>query len=153
MRHLIEAYDNLMNGFSDVLEEMVEDKKLKKISKMGVTKGTPEMPFLDIYIPEPFTNIEDMGLAEVWEGEIIFATNVMNNKEPEQGIRQACEIISEVKDIITNSRRLEEFGIFYIKSKDFGFVPYAFGKNKNVYGAGITFTIRFKLANPDCKEE
>lgn len=151
MRDLIEAFDNIMDGFTDVLEEMVEDNKIKTISKMGVTKGTPEMPFLDIYIEEPFRNIEDMGLAEVWEGEVILATNVLNNKDPEQGIRHACEIISEVKNIITHSRRLEE--IFYIKSKDFGFVPYAFGKNKNIYGAGITFTIRFKLANPDCKEE
>ena len=150
MKDIIEAFDNLMNGFEDVLSEMIDDGKIKSIHQMGVTKGTPKLPFLDIYTEEPFINIEDTGLSEIYEGEIIFATNVLNNKNPREGIRQACEIISEVRNIITHSRRIEQFGIFYIKTKTFGFVPYAFGKNENIYGAGITFTIRFKLINPEC---
>ena len=151
MEEMIQAYETLMNGFTDVLEEMVDDGKISTLSIMGASVGTPEFPFLEANCGEPWICIEDTGLSETWEGDVILSSQVLNNQNPNEGIHKATSLISEVKNKIIKSRRLKDIGLDYIKSKDFGWVPYALGKQKNIYSAGVTFTIRFKIINPGCK--
>ena len=141
MKDFIEAYDKLMEGFQLVLSEMIEDGTIKHLSLMGVSLGTPELPYLELWADEPFKNITDTGLSETFEGEIILSSQVLNNKNPNIGIHEATSIVS---------RLLGDLGFFNIKTKDFGWVPYGLGKKKNVYSAGVTFQIRFKIKNPKC---
>lgn len=151
MKCFYEAYERLIEGLQDVLEPLLEKEMVKHLSIMGVSVGVPEMPFLEIWNENPFINIQDTGLSEILEGDIIFTSQVLNNKDPNKGIDEATRIISEVHQILRKSRRLEQLGVYYIKTKEIGWVPYGFGKNKNVYGAGVTFTIRMKLEDPECR--
>lgn len=151
METFIEAYESLFNGFRSILSELVDDGTVKHLSIMGVSTGTPEFPFLELWIDKPFEVIEDTGLSETFEGELILSSQVLNNNNPESGIHQATNIVSKAENIIVRSRLLEELEYFIIKTKDFGWVPYGFGKQNNVYSAGVTFTIKFKLKNPKCK--
>lgn len=153
MNEFDDAFDTLLEGFETVLGEMIEEDTIQHLSVMGVSVGNPSFPFVEIFTEEPFQNLEDTGVSEIWEGDIIFASQVLNNTDPREGIKKATSIISEVKTRITKSRYLKELGMYYIKAKDFGWVPYGFGKQKNIYGAGVTFTIRFKLKNPQCGKE
>lgn len=150
MKDFIEAYDKLMEGFQLVLSEMIEDGTIKHLSLMGVSLGTPELPYLELWVDEPFKNITDTGLSETFEGEIILSSQVLNNKNPNIGIHEATSIVSQAEHRIISSRLLGDLGFFNIKTKDFGWVPYGLGKKKNVYSAGVTFQIRFKIKNPKC---
>ena len=117
---------------------------------MGVSLGTPELPYLELWVDEPFKNITDTGLSETFEGEIILSSQVLNNKNPKIGIHEATSIVSQAERRIISSRLLGDLEFFNIKTKDFGWVQYGLGKKKNVYSAGVTFQIRFKIKNPKC---
>lgn len=151
MKCFYEAYTRLIEGLQETLQPLIDEEIVKNISIMGVSVGVPEMPFLEIWNERPFTNISDSGFSEILEGDIIFSSQVLNTKNPNEGIDEATSIISEVHKKIRSSRRLKNLGVYYIKTKEIGWVPYGFGKNNNVYGAGVTFTIRMKIEDPQCK--
>ncbi len=153
MKSFIDAYDKLFEGLTNVLEELVEDGDIKNLQVMSVSTGTPEFPFLEIVVDKPFEVITDTGLSETFEGELLLSSQVLNNNDPHEGLHDATTIVSKAENLIVNSRRLKELGVFYIATKDFGWVPYVFGKQKNIYCAGVTFKIRFKLKNPKCGEQ
>lgn len=150
MKDFIEAYDKLINGFKEVLTQLIEDKNIKHLSLMGVSLGTPELPYLELWVDKPFKNIEDTGLSEIFEGELILSSQVLNNKNPNDGIYEATKIVSQAEHLIIKSRLLNDLGFYHITTQDFGWVPYGLGKKKNVYSAGVTFKIRFKIKNPKC---
>lgn len=152
MNSFIDAYDKLFEGLTSVLEELVDDGDIKNLQVMSVSTGTPEFPFLEIVFTDLFEVITDTGLSETFEGELVLSSQVLNNNDPHEGLHEATRIVSKAENLIVNSRRLKELGVFYIATKDFGWVPYAFGKQKNIYSAGVTFKIRFKLKNPKCGE-
>ena len=106
MKDFIEAYDKLMEGFQLVLSEMIEDGTIKHLSLMGVSLGTPELPYLELWADEPFKNITDTGLSETFEGEIILSSQVLNNKNPKIGIHEATSIVSQAERRIISSRLL-----------------------------------------------
>lgn len=153
MENFIKAYEGLFDGFQEVLSEMKEEHKIKDLSIMANSLGTPEFPFLELYIDEPFKNIQDSGFSELFEGELIVSAQVMNNTDPVKGIHEATELVSDVRDRILRSRLLKQFGgIYFVTTSDIGWVPFGFGKKKNIYSAGVTFKIRFKLVKPQCNE-
>lgn len=153
MENFIKAYEGLLDGFQEVLSEMKEEQKIKGLSIMANSLGTPEFPFLEIYIDEPFKNIQDSGLSEIFEGELIVSSQVLNNTNPVEGIHEATMLVSEVRDRILKSRLLKKLGIYFITTSDLGWVPFGFGKKRNIYSAGVTFKIRFKLSKPKCNEQ
>lgn len=141
-----EKLDLIKEGFANQLQSFLDDETVKSIRIVGSkkNKSTPELPAL-IVIADTFNVIKNRGSSDIWEGTISIAFNTLEMKDDENAINQCETVISQIEDNILVNPSLGVEGVISTLPLGIEVVPYPFGKNKNVYGSGAKFIVKFML--------
>lgn len=141
-----EKLDLIKVGVKNQLQPFLDNETVNSIRIIGSKKqkGTPKFPVL-IVTADKFDVVENRGASDIWEGIISVAYNMIELKEPNKAVDDCETVISEVEDAIIADQSLGVEGVISVLPLGIEIVPYAFGKNKNTYGSGAKFSVKFLL--------
>lgn len=151
MTDYLQAQNLIMDQVESLLHPMIDDETITEVIFESKTRGTPEPPFLQIFMgPDDIdmTTIGSIGNNEVWVMELAIVAVSKNLTDPVLGITEAKGLVSTARNLLLTNRQLYLPSLVRkVDSKQITPSRRVFKKKKPIYGATAIFRITYIINN------
>lgn len=138
-----------------ILTPFVEDETVKDLFFTTRSKGTPQLPFLNVlFYPSrlDMTTIGSVGNNESWIMDMRVRAVVKNLEDPIEGVLSAADIMGQARTALLFDRQLNLPNLVRkVDSNQIDVLPNSFTlpyfKKATLYGAGAQFNVHFVIDN------
>lgn len=128
-------------SIESLLDPLITAEKFKEVVTYSKVRGNPELPFVGVMQDSAKRTEESLGGRETWQVRVKIFSRVRDTEYPRRGIQTAKLICQSVWETLAQSRQLglTQF-VRDVEQDEIDVVPYPFGKDKTLCGAGFIIT-------------